>query len=113
MASYPASNTSPPGAAHEREPGSDFFLKLAAVLLVLAVSALVVFSVLVGQGDDDTAAATSGSAQAATTHDHAAAADSNVSLPLQSFAGKTGANAEELAKAHPAYDATLPRGPGG
>jgi nitrite reductase (NO-forming) len=36
------------------------------------------------------------------------AEDSAVSLPLQSFAGTTAENAEELAKAHVAYDATLP-----
>ena len=84
------------------------------------MSALVVFSVLVGQAADEARdearAATSGSAPAAA-HDHAshrsAADDSNVSLPLQSFAGKTGANAEELAKAHAAYDATLPPAPAG
>ena len=35
------------------------------------------------------------------------------SLPLESFAGKTGANAESLAKAHAAYDATLPPVPPG
>jgi nitrite reductase (NO-forming) len=36
-----------------------------------------------------------------------------VSLPLQSFAGKTGENAEALAKAHTAYDAALPAVPRG
>ena len=36
-----------------------------------------------------------------------------VSLPLQSFAGTTGENAEALAQAHPAYDATLPPVPAG
>jgi nitrite reductase (NO-forming) len=34
--------------------------------------------------------------------------DANVALPLESFAGKVAENAEELAKAHTAYDATLP-----
>ena len=36
-----------------------------------------------------------------------------MSLPLQSFAGKTGENAEELAEAHQAYDAVLPAVPAG
>ncbi len=115
MASYPTSKTYPPA-----DSGSDFFLKVAAVLLGIAVSALVVFSVVVGQAADEARdearAATSGSAPAAA-HDHAshasAAGDSNVSLPLQSFAGTTGANAEELAKAHTPYDATLPPAPAG
>jgi nitrite reductase (NO-forming) len=35
-------------------------------------------------------------------HDH------NVAMPLASFAGQVPANADELAKAHKAYDATLP-----
>ena len=43
MASYPASKTYRPD-----DSGSDFFLKVAAVLLGIAVSALVVFSVVVG-----------------------------------------------------------------
>ena len=115
MASYP-SRTYPPSGAHEREPGSDFFLKLAAVLLGIAVSALVVFSVVVGQAADEARdearAATAGTAQApATSHDHAT--DHNVALPIQSFAGKAAPNAEELAKAHAAYDATLPAVPAG
>jgi nitrite reductase (NO-forming) len=37
-----------------------------------------------------------------TVHDH------NVALPLASFAGQVPDNADELAKAHKAYDATLP-----
>ena len=42
---------------------------------------------------------------ATPAHDHAA---HNTALPLQSFAGATAENAEELAMAHKAYDATLP-----
>src|SRR4029079_8388814 len=38
---------------------------------------------------------------------------SAVSLPIQSFAGVTGANAEELAKAHVATNAALPPVPAG
>src|ERR687898_574708 len=38
----------------------------------------------------------------------AAADDHNVALPLASFVGEVPENADELAKAHKAYDATLP-----
>ena len=38
----------------------------------------------------------------------AAAHDHNVALPLASFVGEVPENADELAKAHKAYDATLP-----
>jgi nitrite reductase (NO-forming) len=110
MASYPASKTYP----HD-DSGSDFFLKVAAVLLGIAVSALVVFSVVVGQAADEARdearAATAGSPPAAATPDQAT--DHNTALPLQSFAGKAAANAEELAKAHQATDATLPPIPAG
>jgi nitrite reductase (NO-forming) len=78
-----------------------------ALFLGLAVGVLVIVSaVLIKIADDardDAATATS-----ATTHDHSAQASSAVSLPLQSFAGVTGANAEELAKAHVATTAALP-----
>jgi nitrite reductase (NO-forming) len=45
--------------------------------------------------------------------DHSSSATGAVSLPLQSFAGKTGENAEELAMAHPATSAALPPVPAG
>ena len=104
------------------ESASGVFYKLAAILLGLAVSALVVFAIVVGQAADEardeaqaakaapTAAAPKASTQSPASH---TAADHNVALPLQSFAGKTGANAEELAKAHVATDATLPPIPAG
>jgi nitrite reductase (NO-forming) len=67
--------------------------------------------VLVQTADD---ARDDAQASAATT-DHAGhgSADSNVSLPLQSFAGKTGEDAEALAQAHHATAATLPPIPAG
>jgi nitrite reductase (NO-forming) len=40
--------------------------------------------------------------------DQAHATEHNVALPLESFAGKAAEGAEELAKAHAPYDATLP-----
>ena len=114
MASYPASQPYKPD--DHREPGSDFFLRFAVVLLVLAVAALVVFAIAIGRSDGTEGAsgaaapATPAADKAATDH---AAADHNVALPIESFAGKTGANAEELAKAHAATDATLPPVPAG
>jgi nitrite reductase (NO-forming) len=45
--------------------------------------------------------------------DHSASASAAVSLPLESFAGKTGENAEELAMAHNPTDAVLPAVPAG
>jgi nitrite reductase (NO-forming) len=104
------------------ESASGVFYKLAAILLGLAVSALVVFAIVVGQAADEArdeaqaakaepaAAATPASTETPASH---STADHNVALPLQSFAGQTGANAEELAKAHVATDATLPPIPAG
>jgi nitrite reductase (NO-forming) len=46
-------------------------------------------------------------------HDHSQHSAAATSLPLQSFAGATAANAEALAKAHAAYDATLAPVPAG
>jgi nitrite reductase (NO-forming) len=104
------------------ESASGVFYKLAAILLGLAVSALVVFAIVVGQAADEArdeaqaakaepaAAATPASPETPASH---STADHNVALPLQSFAGQTGANAEELAKAHVATDAKLPPLPAG
>lgn len=93
-----------------RKPGSDSgaFAKMAAVLLGLAVGAIGFFALLMwadARADDGGPAATAGTQAAA--HDH------NVALPIESFAGKTGANAQQLAEAHKPYDATLPPIPAG
>ena len=86
------------------------------------MSALVVFAVVLSQAADEARdeaqaakAEPAAAATAASTQSPASdtAADHNVALPLQSFAGKTGANADELAKAHVATDATLPPIPAG
>jgi nitrite reductase (NO-forming) len=84
---------------------------ILAVFLGLAVAILAIVSVvLVKEADDarDEAAIAAG-----TTDQSAHQAESNVSLPLQSFAGTTGENAEELALAHEATSAVLPPVPAG
>jgi nitrite reductase (NO-forming) len=108
MASYPASGPVPyrSGTA-EREHGSGMLVKVVALLLGLAVGVLVVVAVIMMQAADearDEAKAATAQPAAAPSHDHAA----DAGLPIESFAGKVAENAEELAKAHTAYDATLP-----
>ena len=112
MTSY--QSTQPYRRPSRREPGSSgvgimvlaLFLGIAVGVLVIAVAALVKTA---DDARDDAAAAA-----ATTDHpSHAATEDSNVSLPLQSFAGQTADNAEELAMAHTATDATLPPVPAG
>ena len=114
MSSHPATI----GAPHrDRGPGgTSAFWKVAVLLLGIAVGVLAIAAVAAVQAADEardevgTAAQQSDTATPAV-HDHSATA--NQSLPIQSFAGTTGANAEELAKAHAAYDATLPAVPPG
>jgi nitrite reductase (NO-forming) len=98
---------------------------VVALLLGIAVAVLsIVAVVLVNTADDArdearaAAAATdhtghASAGAAATDHSTHTADAANVSLPLQSYAGKTAADAEALAKAHSAYDATLPPVPAG
>ena len=83
---------------------------VAILLLAFAVGALVIAAVVAAQAADEARDdVNSGGAVATSAHDHSAHdATAGQSLPLESFAGKTGANAESLAKAHAAYDATLP-----
>jgi nitrite reductase (NO-forming) len=84
-------------------------LKVLALFLGIAVGVLAVVAVvLVKTADDarDEARAAAGT----TAHSNASSA---VSLPLQSFAGQTGENAEELAMAHVPTDAALPPVPAG
>ena len=75
---------------------------LALVLVaVFAAIGAVVFSLdsmAASRDENDTPAA----AAPAATHNH------NVALPLASFVGEVPENADELAKAHKATDATLP-----
>ena len=104
MTSYQASQRYP-RKTRDREPRSGVGYMILAVFLGIAVAILAVIGVALVKTADD---ARDEAAIAAGTTDHSSHADSNVSLPLQSFAGKTGENAEELAMAHAATDATLP-----
>ena len=106
MSGYPAS-------IDYREPRhSGAFFKFAALLLGLSVGVLMIVAVVLMQSADAARDDAAGAqASPATAHDHSAAAAQ--SLPLTSFAGATGADAEALAKAHTAYDAALPVVPPG
>ena len=99
MATYPAPGTA---SRHRSDSGSGVGVKILALFLGIAVGVLTIVAVvLVGVADDarDEATAT------APAHDHTSSA---VSLPLQSYAGQTADNAEELAIAHHAKSAVLP-----
>jgi nitrite reductase (NO-forming) len=90
--------------------GSGVLVKVVALFLGIAVAVLSIVAVVLVQTAND--ARDDAQASAGAT-DHSGHVDSNVSLPLQSFAGKTGEDAEALAQGHPAYDATLPPIPAG
>ena len=109
MTSYQASERYP-GTGPRREQGSGVALKILALFLGLAVGVLaVVGAVLVRTADS-----ARDEAKAATAAHGAAGAESGaVSLPLQSYAGKTAENATELAAARAATDAALPAVPAG
>ena len=105
MASYPATG---PTTYKRNDDSSGAGVKVLALFLGIAVGVLVIVSaVLIKMTDDARDQATSPATATAAVHDHSAAS-SNVSLPLQSYAGVTGENAEALAEAHVATDATLP-----
>ena len=106
MSSYPATSRYP-----ERRDSSALAWAVALLLGLALGGSAIVGVVLVKAADDarDDAAAVTAQAAPASAHDHTA----SQSLPLTSFAGKTGANAEALAQAHVAYDAKLPAAPAG
>src|SRR5215218_7004070 len=84
-----------------------FALFLGLMVAVLGFAALMLWADARNARDDANAAAAQGEAGAAghTQHDTA--------LPLNSFAGQVPANAQALAEAHKATDATLPPIPAG
>jgi nitrite reductase (NO-forming) len=103
MASHPAY------VDHREESDSGALFKAAAVLLGIAVGIVGFFALMMwsdARNARDDANAASAAAEPAT-HQHAGA------LPLNSFAGVVPANAQALAEAHKAYDATLPAAPAG
>jgi nitrite reductase (NO-forming) len=87
---------------------SEVLVKAAALLLGLLAGTLAVVAVLMWadarQARDEGPSATA--AAPAEAHNHAT--DHNTALPLNSFAGVVPSNAQELAEAHKAYDATMP-----
>ena len=111
MTTYQA--TKYPSTTRRQEPESGVGVKILALFLGIAVAILAIaVVVLVGTAVD---ARDEAKAAAATTDhsSHAAQTSGTVSLPLQSFAGQTAVNAEELAMAHPATNAALPTVPAG
>jgi nitrite reductase (NO-forming) len=104
----PIGSGAKPGA-----PGAGW--KVVVLLLGIAVGAFLIVAVAMLQATDearDQVNAAQGSGASAASHS-AHDATATQSLPLQSFAGTTAPNAEALAKAHVAYDATLPPAPAG
>jgi nitrite reductase (NO-forming) len=99
--------------SHRTPDQSGAFAKMAAVLLGLLVAVIGFFALLMwlDARDPDAGAQAAPAEAAAQPHNHAT--DHNTALPLNSFAGMTGANAQELAAAHKPYDATLPPIPAG
>jgi nitrite reductase (NO-forming) len=92
-------------------------MKLFLVAVALAVGGTLAFAAALVAAERTTAGPQTAAAgvtdAAGTTSGHSADhapsnADPNVALPLESFVGKVSENAEELAKAHAPYDATLP-----
>jgi nitrite reductase (NO-forming) len=117
MSSHPVSLGAPRGRAGDGASGAVW--KVVALLLGFAVGVLAIAAVVAmqaaDQARDEAGAAAGGGPAIAMQHDHSAHAGAATaqSLPLQSFAGTTAPNADALAKAHPAYDATLPPVPAG
>jgi nitrite reductase (NO-forming) len=86
------------------ETDSGAFFKVATVLLGFAVGVFGFIALMLwsdARNARDEASAAPAAVQAAT-HEH------DTALPLNSFAGVVPANAQALAEAHKAYDATLP-----
>jgi nitrite reductase (NO-forming) len=112
MSTQTVSARSPRGQGERRGLGP--FGAVVVLLLAFAVGALAIVAVVAAQAADEARDDVNAGGATATAHDHSTHdATANQSLPLESFAGKTAANADELAKAHAAYDATLPAVPPG
>src|SRR5919201_1067162 len=97
MASHPASTRHAPS-----ESLSEAFLKVAVILLGLLVAVIGFFALLMWADSRENRDAASSAAAAAPSMSH------DQALPLNSFAGVVPANAQQLAEAHSARDATLP-----
>lgn len=119
MSSHSATMPAQRREAQKGPGGSSAVWKVVVLLLGIAVGVLAIAAVVAVQAADEARdeATAGGAAPATATHDHSthasAATSSGESLPLESFAGQTAPNADALAKAHVAYDATLPPVPAG
>ena len=116
MSTHTASGATRIGRRREPGRGMSPFAAVVVLLLAFAVGALAIAAIVAAQAADEARddVNSGAAATAAPVHDHSShASTANQALPLESFAGKTGANAEALAKAHVAYDATLPPVPPG
>jgi nitrite reductase (NO-forming) len=115
MSTHTASSPARLGGRREGGKGIGPLAAVVVLLLAVGVAALAIAAIVAAQAADeardDVNAGALAPAQADGLSSHDATA--NQSLPLESFAGKTAANAEALAKAHAAYDATLPPVPPG
>ena len=107
MTSYPVTRAPYPQRAPDRKE-SGVGLKILALFLGMAVCILAIVAVVLVKTADDAR-----DEAAAVTTDRSHLGTGAVSLPLQSFAGKTGEDAEALAEAHVATKATLPPVPAG
>ena len=117
MSTHTASGPARLGGRRDGGKGVGPLAAVVVLLLAVGVAALALAAIVAAQAadearDDVRSGAAVATAPAAVDHS-AHDATANQSLPLESFAGKTGANAESLAKAHAAYDATLPPVPPG
>lgn len=104
MASHPSTHPRP------RETESGAFFKVAAMLLGLLVAVVGMFALFLWS---DARSARDGAGVVAVEATAGGEADHNTALPLESFAGKVPANAQELAAAHQPYDAALAPVPAG
>ncbi|HET9461518.1 MAG TPA: multicopper oxidase domain-containing protein [Gaiellaceae bacterium] len=107
MTSYPVTRAPYPQRAPDRKE-SGVGLKILALFLGMAVGILAIVAVVLVKTADDAR-----DEAAAVTTDRSHLGTGAVSLPLQSFAGKTGEDAQALAEAHVATKATLPPVPAG
>jgi nitrite reductase (NO-forming) len=113
MASYPVSPRRPIPSRTAGSGAAVVATLLGILVAVLAVAAVVLMQAADEARDEAKAAGTPAAATPVATHDHSAASSTAIALPLESFAGKTAANAAELAAAHVPYDAALPAIPAG
>jgi nitrite reductase (NO-forming) len=113
MASYPAPPRRPTASRTAGSGAAVVATLLGILVAVLAVAAVVLMQAADEARDEAKAAGTPKAATSMAGHDHSAASNTATALPLESFAGKTAANAAELAAAHVPYDATLPAVPSG